>query len=495
MEPEVPPAGIDGGVHRSLETLFLHPVGHVGAVPGHLPPDDRVGPGADGLGVGRQVDAGGVGPHLVVVDEPLGDPVAEQQRGYVARLDRVLHEGVAVVVVPDVVVVEPRLLRSFVFRTHPAVVPLVHQVHSVRIHRGDQDRDGVIENLVDPGIVTGGETPDDFRRRLARRHLVRVECVTLEEDHLAAGDRGVDLILGMPARILEHRVHPLVVVEPREVLRGGDIQHEKRAAERRRADVLDPDPVALRADEFVVLDELVPLGELAVGAHAVAEELLGGGDLGGGLGRKAAKDDGADEGEDAKDAGGGTGSHGGNGRKRVRMSRAEPAGSTGGQEYRRGARSCRLRPVMEAAETVWNADLRSGTAARHAYRHPRGWRRRLGTPTSGRQAAEGREKHGGADSPGVIPSGNGAMRPQRSRAWPPDRRRAAPSTRVSRSRAMPTGGRRFKPAAPSRLLADPRNCAFTATGGAPATRPRSSGPRRRAPAPRSAAPSVAPRGH
>ena len=120
---------------------------------------------------------------------------------------------------------------------------------------------------------------------------------------------------------------------------------------------------------------------------------------------------------------------------------------------------------MEAAETVWNADLRSGTAARHAYRHPRGLRRRLGTPTSGRQAAEGREKHAGADSPGVIPSGNGAMRPQRSRAWPPDRRRAAPSTRVSRSRAMPTGGRRFKPAAPSRLLADPRNCAFTATGG------------------------------
>ena len=310
--PKCPQRRVDRGGHRSLETLFLHAVGHVGAVPGHLPPDERVRSRADGLGVGRQVDAGGVGPHLVVVDEPLGDPVAEQQRGHVARLDRVLHEGVPVVVVPDVVVVEPRLLRRFVFRTHPAVVPLVHQVHSVRIHRGDQDRDGVVENLVDPGIVTGGETPDDLRRRLARRHLVRVECVTLEEDHLAAGDGGVDLILGMPARILEHRVHPLVVVEPGQVLGRGDIQHEKGAAERRRAHVLDPDPVTLLADELVVLDEPVPLGEFPVGAHPVPEELLGSRDLGRGVRGEAAEDEDGREAENAKDSEDGIVGHGGN---------------------------------------------------------------------------------------------------------------------------------------------------------------------------------------
>ena len=326
VEPEVSPAGIDGGVHRPLEALFLHAVGHVGAVPGHLPPDERVRARADGLGVGRQVDAGGVGPHLVVVNEPLGDPVAEQQRGHVLRLDRVLHEGVAVVVVPDVVVVEPRLLRRFVFRTHPAVVPLVHQVHAVGIHRGDQDRDGVVEDLVDPGIVAGGETPDDLRRRLARRHLVRVERVTLEEDHLAVGDGLIHLRLRVSARVLEDRVHPLVVVEPREVFRGGDVQHEKRTAERRNAHVLDPDPVALRADELVVLDELVPFGELAVGAHPVPEELLGGRDLGGGLGGEGAEDEGAHEGEEAGD---GTGSHGGNDWKGVRRKETEPAGRRG----------------------------------------------------------------------------------------------------------------------------------------------------------------------
>ena len=164
---------------------------------------------------------------------------------------------------------------------------------------------------MDPGIVAGGEAPDDLGRRLARRHLRRVERIALEEDHLALGDGGVDLALGVPARILEDGVHPLVVVEPREVFRGGDIQDEKGAAERRSADVLDPNPVALLADELVVLDEPVPLGELAVGAHFVPEELLGGGDLGGGVGGEGAEDEGAREGEGAEDAGGGAGGHGG----------------------------------------------------------------------------------------------------------------------------------------------------------------------------------------
>ena len=202
VEPEMSPAGVDRGVHRPLEALFLHAVCHVRAVPGHLPPDERVAPGTDGLGVGRQIDAGRVGTHLVVVDERLRDPLAEHDLGAVPRLHRVLHEGVAVVVVPDVVVVEPGRTRPFVFGAHPAVVPLVHQVHPVGVEGGDQDGDRVIEDLVDPGVVAGGEEPDDLGRRLGRRHLRRVERVGLDEDHLALGDGLVNLPLRMPARVL-----------------------------------------------------------------------------------------------------------------------------------------------------------------------------------------------------------------------------------------------------------------------------------------------------
>ena len=78
MEPEMPPTRVDRGVHRPLEAFLLHAVRHVRAVPGHLPPDERIRAGPDGLGVGRQIDAGGVGAHLVVINKRLGDPLAEE---------------------------------------------------------------------------------------------------------------------------------------------------------------------------------------------------------------------------------------------------------------------------------------------------------------------------------------------------------------------------------------------------------------------------------
>ena len=229
---------------------------------------------------------------------------------------------------------------------------------------------------MDPGVVSGGEAPDDLGRRLARRHLRRVERVTLEEDHLALGDGGVDLALGVPARILQDGVHPLVVVEPREVLRGGDIEHEEGAAERRSADVLELDPVALLADELVVLDESVPLGELAVGAHFVPEELLGGRDLGGGVGGEGAENEGGREGEGAEDAGGGAGGHGGIGGSCWRKM-GRPVGRGGSEEYRRA--------WLKAAETAWNAGFsrHSGPQGRGRFVAARaGWTRSRAIPAN-----------------------------------------------------------------------------------------------------------------
>ena len=142
--------------------------------------------------------------------------------------------------------------------------------------------------------------PDDLRRRLGRRDLRRVERVGLDEDHFALGDGLVNLPLRMPARVLQDCVHPLVVVKPRQVFRGGDEDREERPAERRGTHVDDLDPVARPADELVVLDEPVPVGELPVRTHAVSEELLRIGNLGGGLGGEAAKGEDARKRESAK---------------------------------------------------------------------------------------------------------------------------------------------------------------------------------------------------
>ena len=75
-------------------------------------------------------------------------------------------------------------------------------------------------------------------------------------------------------------------------------------------------------------------------------------------------------------------------------------------------------------------------------------------------AAAGRETHAAADSLGVIPTGNPAHRPKRAGTGPPSSGRGAPPARVSRSRAMPAGGRRSE-AAPPQLLASPAPLHFS----------------------------------
>ena len=108
--------------------------------------------------------------------------------------------------------------------------------------------------------------------------------VGLDENDLAVRDRALDLGLGVPSGVLQDRVHALEVVEAGEVFRGRDVDRQEGRAERGRTHVHDLDAITLCADEFVVLDELVPVRELAVRAHLVAEELFGGGGWGRGPG-------------------------------------------------------------------------------------------------------------------------------------------------------------------------------------------------------------------
>ena len=171
--------------------------------------------------------------------------------------------------------------RALVLGADPAVVPLVDDAHPVGVECGDEDRDGVVEDLVDLVVVARGEEMDDLRGRLARRDLGGVKRVGLDENDLAVGDRGVDLVPGVPSRVLQDRVHALVVVEPGEVFRGRDEKGQEGLAQRGRAHVHDLDAIALLADEFIVLDELVPVRQLPVRAHLVAEKFLRGGDVGG----------------------------------------------------------------------------------------------------------------------------------------------------------------------------------------------------------------------
>ncbi len=279
VEAEVAPPGVDGVVDDARQPVLLLLVGDLRAVPAHLPPHQRVGGRPHRVGVGRHVHARSVRAHLVMVDVGLRGPVAKEDLRPVARLDRVLHERVAVVVVPDVVVVQRRRAQPLVLGADRLVVPIRDDDLAVGVEAGDHDRDGVVEDAAHLRVVARGHLVDDLRCRLARRHLGGVQPVGLDDDRPAVRDRRVDLLLRGAAGVAEDGVHALKLVELRKVVRRGHPDGKEGVAQRRRSHVHDADAGALPIEELIVLHQLVPPGEVPVGPHLEAEEGLGRRDL------------------------------------------------------------------------------------------------------------------------------------------------------------------------------------------------------------------------
>ncbi len=213
----MPPPRVDGRADRPGQLGLVHLVRHVGAVPRHLPPHQRVGTGSDRLGVGRQIDACRVRAHLVVIDVRLRDPLAEHDLGPVLRLDRVLHEGVAVVVVPDVVVVELGRPRALVLGADPAIVPLGDDVRTVRVEARNDDGDRILEDLGHRAVGPGREVVHDLRGTLRPRDFGRVEAIRLHEDHLAVSHGFVDFGLRAATWVLKRPIQALDLVDSLEV--------------------------------------------------------------------------------------------------------------------------------------------------------------------------------------------------------------------------------------------------------------------------------------
>src|SRR4026207_1641568 len=99
------------------------------------PRDAGVDGGIDGLGVGRHRDARAREPHLVLVEPDLREPLVVHGARDGPRLLLRQHPPAAVVVVADVVVVEPRLAPALVTAAEVLAVPLALHDLAVRIDR------------------------------------------------------------------------------------------------------------------------------------------------------------------------------------------------------------------------------------------------------------------------------------------------------------------------------------------------------------------------
>ena len=90
-----------------------------------------------------------------------------------ARLDHVQHVGVAVVVVADVLLIQPRQARQLVRRADVLHVPLGDHLLAVGIDRRPQHQDDVVEHRLDLGLVGAADEVVGEQRRVLRSRRLR----------------------------------------------------------------------------------------------------------------------------------------------------------------------------------------------------------------------------------------------------------------------------------------------------------------------------------
>ena len=272
---EVAPPGILGLVEDARHAGLFQLVGDVAAEEAHLTPDQGIGVGTHGLAVGRHVEAGAIAAHVVVVDVGLRLPVPVHDLGGVLRLDEVEEVAIPVVVVPGVRMVEPRQAHSLVLAPECFVVPVGDHDLAIRVEAGDQQEDHVVENPPGLLVVPGEQVVDQLGRHLGAADLGGVEAHRLADHRLALRDQRIDLGLVEPLRVEEPVVHFSQLLELGQVLRRRHHDQEERVVVGGRPHVGDHDLVALLGEQFVVLDDGVPSGDLSICAQLETEELVG----------------------------------------------------------------------------------------------------------------------------------------------------------------------------------------------------------------------------
>ena len=200
------------------------------------------------------------------------EPLLVELLGEDARLLLREHEPVAVVVVADVLLVEPRHGAAFPGRAERLLVPVDHEIEPVRIRARDEDDDAVVEDLAGRRVVLRREIVGEFHRHLSRGDLGGVKAARHEEDRARLLEE-LRLVLGLQAPGVGEQALDLPdAVEVLEVRLGADGGEDHRRAERGFTDLAH-----LNARTGVELREVVadrlPAGELEVGADLVAEML------------------------------------------------------------------------------------------------------------------------------------------------------------------------------------------------------------------------------
>ena len=209
--------------------------------------------------------AGGAG--LVLVEDDLREPFAEQHPVDRHRLRHLRHEAVAVVIVADVFLVETRERFELALRRiGVAHVPVGDQLQPVGIVVAEQD-DRVVQQALRLGVLPGEHPIEHMDLALGRYRLGGVEAGVDPHHRAALGGERLRLRLVHPFRLGELARDLAIMVELREVGGGGDDRHPHRTPLGGFADVDQLHPVGPRGERLQIFLIGVVIGEIIVAAR------------------------------------------------------------------------------------------------------------------------------------------------------------------------------------------------------------------------------------
>ncbi len=135
------------------------------------------------------------------------------------RLEHVVHVAVAVVIVPDVLLIQIGQRADLIRRTQVLSIPRDDFVLTVRIQRRPQHHDDVVQNRIDLRIALGrDELISQLNRVLRAGHLGGVKPTVEMNDRLALVRERFCLVIGQSTSESQPPRNIFVSIEPLEIL-------------------------------------------------------------------------------------------------------------------------------------------------------------------------------------------------------------------------------------------------------------------------------------
>ena len=219
--------------------------------------------------------------HLVLVEKDLREPAVVEDVVDDLRLHLCKHVVVAVVVVADVVVVEPGEAAALILGASVLVVPVDDHHLAVGIDRGHDQKDYIVEPAEHRGVARGGNIVGELERHLSGTDLGRVDAAGDQHNGLAFGDEPLGFLLGKIIRVGQAAGDGTVVLQVLLIPFGGQNDHQHIVAERRFPGNLHRDAVRGRVELMKVFDHFRVGEQLSVLPDLMADETLRGGDFDG----------------------------------------------------------------------------------------------------------------------------------------------------------------------------------------------------------------------